>query len=89
MLHQTIESDTGAACALPPPAPPPLPPLVPHIERALRLRAAKLQRERDAKAAAVEWCWRRSQQLTLEVMDDSRQLREFRQLLHMRGAFND
>ncbi len=61
--------------------------LEPAMERALRLRVAKLQRERDAKAAAVEWCWELSQQLTLEVMDDSRQLREFRQLLHTCGAY--
>ncbi len=64
---------------------PVLPRLAPNMERAILLREVKLQRERDAKAAAVEWCWRMSQLLTLEAMADSRQLREYRQLRHMRG----
>ncbi len=68
---------------------PHLPPLAPHIERALLLREVKLQRERDAKAAAVEWCWRMSQLLTLECMADSRQLSAFRALRHRRGVFHD
>lgn len=85
-MHLQSVTDTGTTYTLPPPD---LPRLQPYMERALRLRVAKLQRERDAKAAAIEWCWHRSQQLTLEVMADSRSLREFRQILHMRGVSNE
>ncbi len=81
-MHGTL-SDTGYAPA------PHLPPLAPHIERAILLREAKLQQERDAKAAAVDWCWRMGQLLTLEVMADSRQLSAFRSLRHRRGVFDD
>ena len=64
---------------------PVLPRLAPNMERAILLREVKLQRERDAKAAAVEWCWRMSQRLTFEVMQDSKQLSVYRQIRHMRG----
>ncbi len=85
-MHTQPISDTGYRYTLPPPA---LPCLGPDMERALRLRVVRLQQERDDKADMIEWCWQTSQRLTIEVMEDSRQLSQFRHVLHMRGASND
>lgn len=80
-MHGTF-SDTGYAC-------PPQSPLEPELERDIRAYVAAIRRERAAKIACVEWCWERSQQLTLEVMDDTCELSEWDHILLMRGAAND
>ena len=81
-MHGTL-GDTGYAPA------PHLPPLALNMERAIMLRVVRLQQERDDKADMIEWCWQTSQRLTIEVMEDSRQLSQFRHVLHMRGVFHE
>lgn len=84
--HQITESDTGYACGFLIDTGPVLPRLAPSMQRALETRVMFLEAEQAARAWEIEKLYQRSEVLTYELLEDQQQLRQFREILEMRGC---
>lgn len=82
MLQHTVETDTGAAFAIPVSA---LPSLEPAIERALRKRVRALEAEQAARLWAADWHEAQANAERIEFIENQPWLVEMRRVLLMRA----